>query len=577
MAKIMRRSIRASRYGNERNVITMSASDKKKVRKEQASELLTEKQRQQQAEDKKLRIYTIGFVCAMLAVVCLFLGIVGVRAFNQSGIVQKNTIAATVNGVELNTVEMNYYFADAVNTAYNNWYTQYSTYTDTYLSAALGLDPTKPLNEQYEDEEAGVTWAQYFLEGALENAKNDYALCALAEKEGFALPEEERKHLETTRTNLETYATIYGFSNADKYLQASYGYGSTLDSYMEYSERTALAKAYYAATEDALVYEDSEIREYEKDISHKYDAYTYTSSYMSYTEFLQGGTEDENGEVTYTDAERDTAREAVKNAAEKMAAATSVEELKKLAEEVEANEDSKVTVTEYKDQLYTSVNATLGEWLADDERKEGDIAAIPNVSKSTDEDGNTTEVTNGYYVAIFHSRSDNNTAMANVRHLLVQFDGGTEDEETGETVYSDEEIAKAKELADGYLKTWKEGEATEESFIELVKEHSDDTTASTGGLFEDIHVGSNYVENFLNWSLDPDRKAGDAEVIETEYGYHVMYYVSTDELTYRDYMITTEMRAADLEAWHEGALESVTATLGDTSKMTVDLVISPSY
>ena len=92
-----------------------------------------------------------------------------------------------------------------------------------------------------------------------------------------------------------------------------------------------------------------------------------------------------------------------------------------------------------------------------------------------------------------------------------------------------------------------------------------------------IHPNSSYVENFLNWSIDSTRKAGDAEVIQTEYGFHVMYYVGTDELTYRDYMITTEMRAADQEEWYNGILEPVTAALGDTSKMKLDLIISPSY
>ena len=238
------------------------------------------------------------------------------------------------------------------------------------------------------------------------------------------------------------------------------------------------------------------------------------------------------------------------------------------------NEDSQLAVNKEEALLHTSINATLSDWLAAEERKEGDIAAIPNTSTTEGEDGEEVTVTNGYYVAIFHSKTDNSDKMSNVRHLLVEFEGGTEDEETGETTYSDEEKAAAKEEAEGYLKTWQEGDATEDSFIELVKEHSDDSSAEDGGLFEDIHPDSDYVPTFLNWSISADRKPGDAEVIESPYGYHVMYYVGDDDLSYRDYMITNEMRAADQEEWYNSTVEPITTAVGDISKMNLDLVLS---
>ena len=140
----------------------------------------------------------------------------------------------------------------------------------------------------------------------------------------------------------------------------------------------------------------------------------------------------------------------------------------------------------------------MKEWLSSADRKDGDIAAIPNVSTTENEDGTETEVTNGYYVVIFHGVNDNATPMSNVRHLLVNFEGGSENQDTGVTEYSDAEKAAAKEKAEGYLKTWQDGEKTEESFIALIKEHSDDSSAAEGGLFENINPDSSYVDNFLN-------------------------------------------------------------------------------
>jgi hypothetical protein len=82
------------------------------------------------------------------------------------------------------------------------------------------------------------------------------------------------------------------------------------------------------------------------------------------------------------------------------------------------------------------------------------------------------------------------------------------------------------------------------------------------------------VPNFLNWSIDPDRQAGDTEVIETEYGYHVMYYTGDDELSYRDHMIIEEMREHDLEHWFAETVESVEIVKGNTSRMKLGLVLS---
>ncbi len=551
----------------------MSASDKKKLRKEQTSAILSKRQKQEQAEAKKLRIYTISFVSIMLAVVVIALAVLGVRAFNHSGIMQKNTIAATIGDRQLNSVELGYYYTDAVNNYYNEWYQQYNTYTDSYLQA-VGLDATKPLDEQVFDENTGKTWDEYFVELAVNNAKSDYALYDLAQAENFTLPEDEQTSLDTSLTNLQTYASLYGYSGADQYLRAIYGYGAELDSYKAYSERSAIAQAFEAAHLDSLTYEDADIREYEKDKAANYNSYTYSSAYLSYTDFRVGGTEDENGNKTYSDEENEAARAALKAAAEKLATATTLDELKAMIDTIEVNEESQLAVNDSENALHTSLNAALSDWLAAEERKEGDIAAIANTSTTKDDDGNETTVVNGYYVAYFTSKNDNSKPMSNVRHLLVKFEGGTENEETGETEYTDAEKAAAKEKADDYLKLWQEGEATEESFIALVKEHSDDTSAEEGGLFEDIHQDSEYVKNFLSWSIDPAREPGNTAVIETEYGYHVMYYVGDDELTYRDYMITNEMRSADQDTWYQGILEPIATAVLDTSKMHLDIVLS---
>ena len=116
--------------------------------------------------------------------------------------------------------------------------------------------------------------------------------------------------------------------------------------------------------------------------------------------------------------------------------------------------------------------------------------------------------------------------IADVRHILVMPKDGELNEETNTTEYSEEQWKACYQRAEEILNEWKNGAATEESFAQLATLYTEDGgSAENGGLYEDIAPGASYVENFLNWTIDPDRKTGDTDIIQTEYGYHIMYYV----------------------------------------------------
>ena len=552
----------------------MSASDKKMLRKEQKTAMLTQKQQQEKAEAKKLAVYTGLFVGVIALILCIAVVTLGLNGYKQSGFAEKSTVAAVIGDEKLNSVEMNYYYKDAINNMYNEVYSSMGSMGDSYVDMyleAMGLEVATPLNEQEHPE--GGTWAEYFVNAALSNAKSDYAMVKLAEEAKFELPEAERSQLDINISNIKNTAPLYGYSTANEYLQAIYGYGANLKSYTEYLERSAIASAYYTYYyENDLTYDAKAIEEYSKDKATDFNSYSYSYSYLSYNDFILGGTEDENGTKTYTEDEKNAAREKMLEVAKQMATATTVEDLKKMAEEADVNETSGLAVNSKTNTLYTSIeNADMAAWLADAARTEGEIGMVANTSSG--EEG----IVNGYYVVCYEGKTDNNRAMGNVRHLLVQFSGGTTDDLTGETTYSDEEKAIAETEAKELLNKWESGEKTEERFIEMVKEYSDDSSASEGGLFENINPASQYVVNFLNWSTDESRKAGDYDLIETEYGFHLMYYVGDSEMSYRDYMISEEMKAADIESWYNDATEYITAEAKDTSKLELDLVLNPEH
>lgn len=111
----------------------------------------------------------------------------------------------------------------------------------------------------------------------------------------------------------------------------------------------------------------------------------------------------------------------------------------------------------------------------------------------------------------------------NVRHILFLSD---RDEDGTAT---DEEKAEAKAKADAILAEYLT-DPSEERFTDLALENSEDPgSVNNGGLYEGVRQGQ-MVASFNDWCFDESRQPGDYGIVETEYGYHVMYFVSSDLL-----------------------------------------------
>ena len=551
----------------------MSASSKKKLRKEQNAAAMTEKQQRERAEARKVKTYSIVFVTAMILVVSIALGVVGVNTVNRTGIIEKSTVALTVNDHDISVAELNYFYFDAINSLYSNWYDQYEDMTSLYMQFSLGLDPTASLGEQVYDSESGKTWADYFVDTAKRDAQYYYALYDDAKANGYTMTEAQVEEFDAAMESIGMWASLYGLKNADEYLQSMYGFGASEESFRAYSEVVTTVQNYVESHEASLTYEDADLRAHEKDNYNNFCSYNYASYQVSYGSFLHDGTKDEDGNTSYSDEQIATAMEEAKEVADSLATVKNVEELDAaiallpMNAELENAESTKNT-----NVLYSNVTEAIRDWVSDESRKENDVAVLPY--STIDSDGE--ETVSAYIVVVFGSKNDNTENMSDVRHCLVKFSGGTTDS-TGNTIYSDEEMAEAKAEAEQLLADWKAGEATEESFIAMVKDKTDDTASKeSGGLYENVNPDSNYVPNFLNWSIDDARTTGDTGIVETEYGYHIMYYVGDTELTYRDYLITEALRTADHEAWYTAIEESATVAAGNTDRVPKDVVMASS-
>ena len=201
---------------------SMSASSKKKLRKDADIAKLTERQLNEKKEAQKLRAYTTVFVVvlAVLLVVAVTFGVN--QTITTSGIREKNTTALTLGQHELSNADLNYYYIDTI----NNFYSTYGSY-----ATMVGLDVTKPLNEQYINEESGYTWADDFLASAQTNARNTMAVVDAANAAGFTLSAEQQAAVDSAIDTMSTYAMLYGYSDAESYLKAMYGHGASVESF----------------------------------------------------------------------------------------------------------------------------------------------------------------------------------------------------------------------------------------------------------------------------------------------------------------------------------------------------------
>ena len=110
---------------------------------------------------------------------------------------------------------------------------------------------------------------------------------------------------------------------------------------------------------------------------------------------------------------------------------------------------------------------------------------------------------------------DNKVCTA--RHILI----------TPEDTESEEDWKEAEKKANELLKQYLGGEMTEENFGKLAQENTmDPGSKETGGLYEDFAQGQ-MVPPFDQWCFDAARNKGDTGIVKTDYGYHVMYFVST--------------------------------------------------
>jgi len=499
----------------ERTEATVSTDKKAQTRAERE-----EKRRQEERKNRRsMAIYTVIGVVVVVAAIVLMVG--------NSGILQRTLTAKTIGGVKYSAADMQYFYQSAYNTYANNY----------------AFDSSTSVREQVYDQETGQTWYDFLMQCATESA----ALGGKARSEGYTLSEEARSQMDSTLSQLNTGWVNYNYSSRDAFVRANFGSYMTYNRLTELLETEYLARDYASAQLEAIEHPDADYEAYYQEHADDLDTITYTQFAF---QAVVPTTDEEGNEIELTDEEKAARLEELKPAQKALA-----EEVKA---KLEAGEDPEALAEEYADQLYSSAvsrastgsnvsYSSYGSWLLDSARKPGDITL-------SERDAGTSYY---YYVAVFEGRARDEEPTHTVRHILARA-GSASSSETP----TQEEYDEAEKKAQSVLDEWEAGEKTEESFTALVTGNSDDTgSAQNGGLISNITSTSSYVESFRDWATDPARKEGDAELVKSEYGWHVMYYVSTNDPIWRQ-SVETALGNQDYERMASGAVQEMGVTEG---------------
>lgn len=435
---------------------------------------------EKEKEKKEERISTTVGIVFLVALVCL------VASFPIRTYLATHETYVVINGEEVNKVEFDYVY----NTSKNNYITQYGSYLSYF-----GLDTSKDLSTQMYSET--LTWKDYFEQNAVESLKQNKALMAEAKAAGFTYDTTDEYN--TFKETIKTSAAAAGVSDKE-YVRSIYGSYATMGRIEEYVKNDMVMNAYYQKLQEDNAPSDDEIQSYYEENKATYDSVDYRLTTIEADLPTEPTELADPVEETVADTTGSTDGTAATDSTQDTAYQPSDAEIAKAMEDAKVlADDAEQTVAKdgeaHENEKKSSVNYLISDWLFDDARKAGDTTVITNDNSHC------------YYVVAFEKRYLDETPSADVRVIIP-----TEDK-TGEEI----------------LEEWKNGAATEDSFAELCKKYTQDTSAvENGGLFEQV-TKTGMTEELSNWIFDSSRQAGDTVAITVSDTTYVLYYIGQDQ------------------------------------------------
>lgn len=486
----------------------MSASREKKKRQELASSGAVDPKAARAAEQKAAEhrsnvLYAVAAAAFVVLAVALWV--------YNSGFFQRSQTAVTVDGEKYTVAQTAFYYGQVCN--------QYAS--------MFGQEYLQTLKTQEYGSDGFDTWNDYFKYEAVEDLKFIHAAKKAAKAAGFTLDSEDQAVLQANVDRMKNSASEAGYTY-NNYLKAVFGASMTPSVFEKCLEDQFIASRYIDQYgEENFVYTEDEIEAYYQENKDSYDVVDCAYAVVNGAPETQ--TDADGNTIEATDEEKEAAMSAAKATAEQILA------------DYKAGGDLEQLANSYGVSYSTSTpgaSSNCGMWLFDESRKTGDADVIEN------------EPGSNYYVAVFNSRERNESLDYNVRHILVT--AGNLGLAEGEEATDEQISAKASEI----LASW---DGTEDGFAKLANEYSQDGGSNTtGGLYENVNKGD-MVSAFEDWCYEPGRQSGDTGIVQSSYGYHIMYFVGYGSTPYWHSACEDAMRNDDANAWQDSLVEGVVA------------------
>lgn len=484
----------------------------------------------------------VNSVIAVIVVIALLFAYIGTGVcrhglFSSFGVPQSTLTAFTLtdgkgksHNIKVSTY--NYYFAMKYNTLQNQK-KQYEQYGIDLSTANLNVDFDKKLSKQTVKNDDGktVTWAEYIQEQVIDSIKSTYlyyyeAVAANKGKEP-SITDDQKSELKDTIKEYNDSAKKYGYTLSG-YLTAAMGKGVTEEVFRREAKISYIAENYQSDYKNELnskKYSNEKYEEYKKD---NYDDLKSVDVKMfecdseddakAFAKALKADGSnfaDLASKYSSSDWDKEHNKDAVETTYKDITPAT----LKNLSYAI-------ATADEKNGKKYSGL-----DWLYAKSRKAGDIKQY-----------STTVV----YVLkpVYFS----NQKTVNVRHILIKPETSSSSSSTSSTSDATTATSKqwkaAQKKADKILKEFNDGKKTEEAFADLAKENSEDSNKDDGGLYENV-TPHQMVNTFDAWCFDSSRKAGDTAIVQTKYGYHIMYFSGYGDLKVWEYTAQQSLASKD--------------------------------
>ncbi len=494
-------------------------------------------------------------VVSIVLAAAIALGAVGV-VFNYYGAWDRMiTIGGVGEEQKVSVAEYEYYYMQI----YSNLLSTVSQYSS--MGYDYGYDTSLPPSEQTgtttDADGNEISWEDAIREKVISQIQTVKAYYNEALKAGMdeLTAEEEASidaEIESARESAKNAGSQDGETgprySLNAYLRANYGGFMNERFFRQIRKENAIASRYY----NEKVREISEgIDQADVDKAYNEDTSVYDVVDFRVYAFTKTTLTANDGESDDALKKRQEEADAKidKSANEFLAAvsndATFIEKAKELNKDTaDYDADAETNAkAQLKESITSNFNEDMAKWLFDAKTAVNSKKIFTSSDKKTQ------------YVVLLTAAPHQVDTVA-VRHILF----ATVDLSTGEAL-SEEEIAQKKKDAESALKEWQEGDKTEESFAALAVEYSEDTGSNTnGGLYETTLPGTTLKE-YDAWIFDDARVAGDVEIVETDYGYHVMYFVKNNG-SYYDTAIRAEMASAQFEEEAAELLASDTYEVG---------------